>query len=170
MGRKLKAGTLGKRRKKQDKWMRLESHRFNEFVRNRLLPAVTEEAVPDAVLAIALEVDAKIMEEWPVDTGRSRAAWSVLLSNHGMPEPSGKTSENESADAKEEGRSMGDAEESLRPSQPFVKLINGVEYAPWIEAGSSPQARRGVVRMVMRDMRKQFAPEVSKRVKKKVKK
>ena len=148
----------GKRGGKRKGSMYLETERFNNHIRNVLLPKAKASAA-DAILTIALELDRHILVAWPVDTGRSRAAWSILLVRHGgdlsMFNRAGSgTSEADRHKGHNEGLRLGEAKEKLKGSNPTVELINGVDYSPWLEAGASQQAPQGVLRQAMQTIRK----------------
>jgi hypothetical protein len=146
---RFRKGQLKKRVDKLGSAMRLETQRFNRTVTRVLLPRAKVIAA-DAIQLIALEVDRNIMLGWPVDTGRSRAAWAPYAATfgEGIPGSTGTPQELE-------GQSQGDFEKKLGDTRPSIKLINGVEYSPYLEAGSSGQAPQGVVRRVLRNMRQQ---------------
>ena len=140
--------------------MYMETGRFNAHIKNVLLPKA-KVATGMALLAIALELDRRIMLGWPVDTGRSRAAWSALLEKHGMPMPP-TGGANVSPAAETEGKALGASEEKLVGARQSIALINGVDYSPVLEVGWSNQAPKGVVRREMRLMRGEPAKEFKK--------
>ena len=138
----------------------LETGRFNTHIHNVLLPRARI-ANRDAVLAIALELMKRVMLRWPVDTGRSRAAWSTLLEMHGIPAV-GKGSDQT---AITEGKALGAVEEALNVPLPHITMINGVEYSPYLEAGSSGQAPSGALRISMREIRRETGKQFQKKFK-----
>ena len=137
-----------------------ETEAFNDHIRNVLLPRAKASS-GDAVLAIALELMKLVMLRWPVDTGRSRAAWSVLSEKHGVStmEKGGDQM------AIAEGKTLGAVEEALDVPLPHIKMINGVEYSPFLEAGSSGQAPSGALRISMREIRMQTGKHVRREFK-----
>lgn len=129
--------------------MYLQTERFNAHIKNVLLPKARV-STADALLVVALELDRRIILGWPVDTGRSRAAWSALMEKHGAPLPATTGGD---ATAEAEGKALGASEEKLTGSKQSISLINGVDYSPVLEVGWSKQAPKGVVRQEMRRMR-----------------
>ena len=138
----------------------LETGRFTNHIRNRLLPHARA-SNRDAILAISLELMKLVMLRWPTDTGRSRAAWSILLDMHNVP----ATGKGNDPAAISEGKSLGAVEESLHAPMPNIKMINGVVYSPYLEAGSSGQAPSGALRISMREMRRQTGKHIRREFK-----
>jgi len=136
--------------------MDLHTAAFNRHINTVLLPQA-HGSVKQALRVIALELCKGIMVRWPVDTGRSRAAWSVYLRRNGVPSPplTGEQAAHKRGRAVTEGVRQGGAREALAGNKPFITLINGVVYAPWLEAGASKQAPAGAVRLAMVSLRKQ---------------
>lgn len=136
----------------------LETQRFTEAIRHRLLP-MAKKANSDSLMAVALKWLELIFKGWPVDTGRSRAAWAALYAKHGIPFiPKGN-----SPAAIADGQAQGASEEQLRGVKQYIKMINGVVYSPFLEAGFSGQAPAGVLRVTMRQMRREIDREYKRR-------
>ena len=164
-------GALKRRKKAMTAEIKWKSKEFSSHIRKKILPQ-TGIAANDAVTIIALEVAKRIMLGWPVDTGRSRAAWRVIFEQESEVAP-GLTSsqttqgDNLSGRAEKQGRRQGKVRRAFTKKVHRMELVNGVVYAVWLEVGSSQQAPAGVVRKVLAEMQGKQGPiyeEALKRV------
>lgn len=117
----------------------------------------------------AFDLMAKIMVNWPVDTGRSRMGWSGLHKRFGkFVNPKGKRGDDvysvksgakiSRAEARSEGESLARAEDNTkRGKTPHYLIYNSVNYAPYIEA------EENVVSNQMRAFTKHFAEQLGRR-------
>jgi len=133
--------------------MELETKRFNAFIRDVM--ARSDAGASTVLRAFALKLIGRVIKGWPVDTGRSRAAWYVSIEQLGGI-ALGKDSP--------EGRAAGRYEEKLRGMNKFILMVNGVEYAVFLEMGHSVQAPYGVVRISMMQMRKALPKEMRDKI------
>lgn len=123
---------------------------FNRFVDGVIakLGDPRGEVLDRTLRAIALKLLDRIIKKSPVDTGRSRAAWYVAIRRLG-----GSGNPGGDPKAVEDGLAKGDLRWGggwLRPR--FIEVINGVNYAIWLEMGHSRQAPSGMVRISMLEM------------------
>lgn len=138
----------------------LETDRFNAAVQRHTKKV--KMAVAKVLLKAMTVAMRQTVKEWPVDTGRSRAAWYPFFDHFGLATPRGKSSKNLSPMAVEQGRSEGSVIDRLaRKRDPQIIVINAVPYSGFLEAGWSAQAPAGVVRRAMREARRAL-PELVK--------
>ena len=109
---------------------------------------------------VSFDLMRDIMRSTPVDTGRARAAWSVLFDAVGISAPSIGGTPAGVAQGKREGvatvnlPTMAQIPTGLtgpKPQDlPFVQVVNNVKYIIPLEFGWSRQARLGMVRKEIR--------------------
>jgi len=124
--------------------MEVESREFEAFVSD-LAKRVPEEVLPDTLKVIAFDFERTVMLRNPVDTGRSRAAWSLFFDRH----PEFASPPNDGPGVRE-GKSEGEYREDLKGGNQFIEITNGVPYIVPLEYGHSSQAPAGMVRVAMR--------------------
>lgn len=140
--------------------MKVETKAFNDHIKQFASQAQIE--IPKAIKKFAFDLLKRIIMKSPVDTGRSRAGWFVALDKLGSGQyvAVGKTGSNVSAEAIREGRSKGGfIDHTKGVTDMWVEIINGVEYAIFLEYGHSQQAPYGMVRVSMREMRGDKLPK-----------
>lgn len=94
---------------------------------DREFDLVVEKGLLQAVQTIALDLDGRIKEKTPVDTGAARASWHVSVGSV-------------------EYRDVGDNSAIARMTEPdTVYITNAMEYASALENGHSQQAPQGMV-------------------------
>ena len=146
----------------------LETDKFNQMLMTKVIPSARP-ASETIVRTAVLEIMTRVLKTWPVDTGRSRGAWLAVFDHAqaklGGPGLSPPQKGNPSAIA--EGRAKGLYEERQGVRGFNAKLVNGVDYAPSLEGGSSTQAPTGSLRNAMSSMRREIgkSPMVKKFVK-----
>lgn len=138
--------------------VKFETAKFNRMLMTKVIPS-SRLAARDIIRMAALEVLSRTIKCWPVDTGRSRAAWlasfdaAQLKSGGGLLSFSSKGS---SPAAIAEGRALGSYEETATLHGLSAKITNAVGYAPMLEAGWSKQAPSGCLRRAMSGMRREI--------------
>lgn len=121
----------------------------------------------DALRRNALDLMGKIMNDWPVKTGRSRMGWSGLHKNEGKyivskggfkgkPVKSQVSGDMVSpAVARQEGRDLAHAKDNRKhPTTPHFLIYNPVNYVAYIEA------RENVISRQLRHFYKHFARDI----------
>lgn len=109
----------------------------------------------------ALDLVKCIVQENPVDTGRSRAAWypsMVGLGFAGAEAMLQKPSRHSGQRPTEGGIRQGKKEGSFKPRlalgpYSFIDMVNNVKYILFLEYGHSKQSPWGMVRVSMRELR-----------------
>lgn len=93
----------------------------------------------------------------PVDTGRSRSAWSAALKQLGGTPPPGPVGHSPEAIA--EGARLAEVSETETATHTELRAANGVSYVPVLEYGGRSQAGRRMVRRSLDEVRTRL-PEV----------
>lgn len=144
------------------------NRRVNSFLRRTNIPA------GKAIKKIGFDLLSHILRpepynRHPVKTGRARAGWYASTSGLGKQFnfESGVREESRVSEGKTKG-SFNDATKSKL--NPYIEMINGVDYIVWLEYGSSEQAPAGMVRVSMRKMRGALPKELDKELIKEFKK
>lgn len=140
-----------------------ETKRFNDkidrFIKRSPL------AVGVVIRKLALELLTRIILKNPVDTGRSRAGWfaafnalggqglaiNIASSRMGKRKYKSKSAGMDQ-NAVSEGMSKGRFIDRTKDLNPYVEVVNGVNYTIYLEYGHSKQAPVGMVRISMREM------------------
>lgn len=121
---------------------------------------VMHKGAAEAVEETAFELEGRIKERTPVDTGRARASWHTVTFT-------GKAGHSYSANAVgrsearairsaggKVGKSTFDGTLSERPKSPFEAIVgSNVEYMLRLEAGYSKQAPNGMVRLSIAELK-----------------
>lgn len=95
---------------------------------------------------VMIDLLRKVIRRTPVDTGRARAAWAPFLRAEGV---NVRLSGDEKAI--QEGIAKGEFVVQSG-SKPGILVVNGVNYAIYLEYGSSSKAPEGMVRISMREV------------------
>lgn len=115
---------------------------------------------------VCMNIFADIVRAWPVDTGRSRAAWQITLNSPGVGETGftpGASTYGEGGNRDENaGRATAHAMEQTNKlaglkAEDVCYINNNVRYAIYLEYGHSKQAPRGVVRLTLDKYRKSLS-------------
>ena len=108
--------------------------------------SMSREGAEKALKGIALEFTSRVIQRNPVDTGRSRAAWTPLMDRLGV--PSGVRGSGVA-----QGKREGSVAFDLSGPRQAITITNAVPYIVPLEFGSSKQAQAGMVRITMRELR-----------------
>ena len=100
------------------------------------------------------EVLRRTISRNPVDTGRSRSAWTAALTQLGGMPPAGQIGH--SAAAISEGAELGTVSEVETTSQSSVSVTNGVSYVPLLEFGTRSQPAHQMVDRSLAEVRSQL--------------
>ena len=100
------------------------------------------------------EVLRRTISRNPVDTGRSRSAWTAALQQLGGTPPAGRMGR--SAEAISEGAGLGTVSQDETTSQSSVSATNGVSYVPLLEFGTRLQATHQMVERSLAEVRSQL--------------
>jgi len=103
---------------------------------------------PKAVDYVASKAIVDISKNTPVDTGRLRAGWFKSFDLLGLSRP-GVRGKNVNPIEVAKGAIEGSAQRDEFVNRYSITMRNGVRYAPFVEAGSSPQKPYGFVRPVL---------------------
>lgn len=119
---------------------------------DRAMPDLTRREVGEAMMFEWLR---RIILRWPVDTGRSRAAWEAAAAEIdtlpvGKQLPIGVSDTD--AEALAEGRALGDLQISATFGGVTIIASNKVPYAVHLEDGSSSQAPAGAVAISLAEL------------------
>ena len=110
------------------------------------------------------EIVRDAMRKHPVDTGQSRAGWSVGLEALGhkleMPSISPTTKKPILPTDVAKGRAQGGFDELKAKTKYAISVSNGVRHAVYLEAGYSKQAPRGFVRRALLIRRSKIREEL----------
>jgi len=110
--------------------------------------------VQDAVVTVSLELLARIQMRTPVDTGRARNSWHVVLP--GQPDSYTYTDSH--------GQSFDGMLRTITPPGPFQAVVGtNVAYMVYLEAGSSRQAPAGMVSVSLVEMRGALEAQIRQR-------
>ena len=144
--------------------MEVQSREFEAMI-DDLVTRLPREAQPQLLKVIAFDFLKVVMLRNPVDTGRSRAAWSLFFDEH--PEYSEPRPKKDVDPAEEyEGTLLGEYSEDLRGRDMYIEITNGVPYIVPLEYGHSKQAPAGMVRVAMRVASRNIAKNVRKELEK----
>ena len=137
--------------------VKFETEKFNRMLRAKVIPS-SRLAGRDVIRTAALEVLNRTIKCWPVDTGRSRAAWSAVfdLAAARADVLAHRWQERGNPLAIAQGRRKGEYKEQETLKGFTATLVNGVDYAPALEGGSSTQAPTGCLRNAMSVMRREI--------------
>ena len=102
----------------------------------------------DAVDHVASKALVDISKNTPVDTGRLRGGWFKSFDLLGLSRP-GVRGKGVNPIAVMRGALEGSADRQSLINRYTITMRNGVRYAPFVEAGSSPQKPYGFVRPVL---------------------
>lgn len=112
-----------------------------ETAAKRLLKELPQLTKKEIATAIMLEWLRRIILRWPVDLGRSRAGWGLAFQTLGGDYvPAGS-----SAEAQSEGFALGFLDDASQGKRIVLRAVNAVDYAIYLEEGSSDQAPAGAV-------------------------
>ena len=114
--------------------------------------------VPDYRRRVARRVMQEVLRRTisrnPVDTGRSRSAWSAALEQLGGMPPAGQIGR--SAEAISEGAELGTVSVDEAASQSSVSATNGVSYVPLLEFGTRSQPAHQMVERSLAEVKSQL--------------
>ncbi len=128
----------------------IDTKAFNQMLMNKVIPSVKASG-DNVVRTTALELIRRIMKTWPVDLGRSRAAWYPIFDALGVPQPISKGSD---LAAQAEGKEKGVYRETSNSKGLLAEMHNGVDYSVNLEFGPhSQQAPTGTVRNSLMSLR-----------------
>jgi len=150
----------------------VETDMFNKHILDFM--AKSKLSTRTIIRKFALDLLTKIIKKSPVDTGRFRGAWLYSMQELGGRDtvpftPMQRRYDKRYSSTEENiGKSLGEFKESVTGSLDYwVEIINGVDYAIFLEYGYSKQAPYGMVRLSMREMRKGVLPgQMSKELQK----
>ena len=143
------------------KAIRLETEKFTRELQ-RIAKKLDRKLWPDMLRKVAFDLLARVIKKNPVDTGRSRAAWTPYLAHYGQPYPRTGTGFGE-------GFRLGTFAEKFRRNRKFVAVTNAVRYILALEFGHSSQAPGGMLRVSMKEMRQAWRAPAEKAIKESVK-
>jgi hypothetical protein len=107
------------------------------------------------------EVLRRTIARHPVDTGRSRAAWSAALTQLGGTPPAGYQGNNPAAIA--EGAGLSTTAESHHDAAATLDVTSHVDYIPFVEYGTRNQPARQMVQRSLEETAQalqQIAPPI----------
>ena len=118
--------------------------------------------VANVVRRIAFELYTKITRGWPVDTGYSRANWRLAVGEPDLtvlpPPPSGSAGQGEIYAPPDPDPAALVGIDGKEP----VFITNNVDYAIYLEEGSSQQAPSGVVQVSVDQVEGQIADIIAR--------
>lgn len=114
-----------------------------------MVRGMSREGAEKALKGIALEFTTRVIQRNPVDTGRSRAAWTPLMDRLGVP----STALVGAGSGVAKGRREGSVAFDFNGPRQSITITNAVPYIVPLEFGSSDQAQAGMVRITMRELR-----------------
>lgn len=146
--------------------MSVETKNFNRHIRDFI--SRSNISAVKIIKKFAFDLIKKIVIGWPVDIrkghgGRSRAAWFVGLEKLGTGGAEGISTVGVNQQEVSEGKAKGRYSEMLLGPNKWIEIVNGVDYALFLEYGHSKQAPFGRVRLAMREMRNAKLPQTFKR-------
>jgi hypothetical protein len=115
------------------------------------LPESRRDLVADAMRAAL----AHVVRLNPVETGRSRAAWTAALEQFGGGSPAGPGGSQGTASAIAEGRRLGSVERVEQESMTEAAASNAVRYVKYLEYGTSKMAAFAMVRRALASVQQQ---------------
>ena len=151
----------------------IDAKAFTRWTRD-VTRGMSKDGAEKALKGIALEFTTRVIARNPVDTGRSRSAWTPLMNRLNVPSAglvrAGSGSNFSTVEA-EKGRDEGSVAFDLNGPRQSITITNAVPYIGPLEFGSSDQAQAGMVRITMRELRagRQFTKKLRDEVEDQIK-
>ncbi len=114
------------------------------------------------VRKLAIDLFTKIVERTPVDTGRSRASWTL---NAGRPsykaQPQSFKADPNSATSAALNQTSKVA--AMKPFEEMIWIANGLEHLPWLENGTSKIRPYNMVELSIIEVEAEVEAEIKRR-------
>lgn len=96
--------------------------------------------------SVAQSILAETIQQNPVDTGRSRAAWVAPLEQLGGTPPQGWPGPHPNEKALQEGQQAGSLERQQTESTTDLQVTNAIDYIAYLEYGTEKTAPQSMLR------------------------